>query len=74
MNTLQEQASKHNPEPQLIANSFKGLAFYLTQFGATIEEGATYIKPLYSYLCTALEKTDLSRHDIPKGIWNIVHH
>ncbi|KAL0481756.1 DNA-dependent protein kinase catalytic subunit [Acrasis kona] len=66
MDTLQTQSQKPNPEMQLIASSFKGLSYFLSQFGGSIEEGSDYIKPLYGYLCKALELVNATRHDASK--------
>jgi hypothetical protein len=67
MDTLKAQSQKQSPEIQLIASSFKGLASFLTQFGGSVDEGSEYIKPLYGYLCVALELVNATRHDVSKG-------
>jgi DNA-dependent protein kinase catalytic subunit len=67
MDTLKEQSNKAEPDTQLIARSFRGLACYLSSFGASVEDGAKYIGELYKYIVKALELQDLSRYDIPKA-------
>ncbi|KAL9649605.1 hypothetical protein ABK040_003282 [Willaertia magna] len=67
MNTLLNQSKKSKPEPQLIASTFRGLTHFLTQFGGSVEEGSSYIKPLYGLLTTSLELLNETRYDVPKA-------
>ncbi|KAG2383043.1 hypothetical protein C9374_005010 [Naegleria lovaniensis] len=67
MSTLLNQSKKAKPEPQLIASTFRGLSHFLSQFGGSVEEGSTYIKPLYQLLCTSLELVNETRYDVPKS-------
>ncbi|EFC47806.1 DNA dependent protein kinase catalytic subunit [Naegleria gruberi] len=67
MNTLLNQSKKAKPEPQLIASTFRGLSHFLSQFGGSVEEGSSYIKPLYQLICTSLELVNETRYDVPKA-------
>jgi hypothetical protein len=72
MDNLKKQSNSLNPEMSIVANSLKGISYFLRNFAKEVdEEESDYIKPLYGYLVKALEQSESTRYDVCKGNLNI---